>query len=41
MTTTEKVLVGFLCVLLAVLVGEHVVIVYDTMMHPVRVCTDA
>ena len=40
MNTAEKVLVSFLCLLLALFVAEHVAIVYDTMVHPVRVCAD-
>ena len=41
MTRTEKSLVAFVCLLLAVLVAENVVIVWDTMLNPVRVCAEA
>jgi len=40
-TRTEKSLVAFVCLLLAVLEAENVVIVWDTMLNPVRVCADA
>jgi len=41
MTRTEKSLVAFVCLLLAVLVAENVAIVLDTMLNPVRVCSEA
>jgi hypothetical protein len=40
MTRTEKSLVAFVCLLLAVLVAENVAIVWDTMLNPVRVCAE-
>ena len=40
MTRTEKFLITFVCLLLAVLVAENVAIVLDTMLHPVRVCSE-
>ena len=40
MTHTEKFLITFVCLLLAVLVAENVAIVLDTMLHPVRVCSE-
>jgi len=39
-TRTEKSLVAFVCLLLAVLVAENVAIVWDTMLNPVRVCSE-
>lgn len=40
MTRTEKLLVAFVCLLLAVLIAENVAIVLDTMLNPVRVCAE-
>ena len=40
MTRSTGILVTFVCLLLAVLVAENVAIVLDTMLHPIRVCSE-
>lgn len=40
MTRTEKSLIAFVCLLLAALVAENVAIVWDVMLHPIRVCSE-
>ncbi|CAB4136766.1 hypothetical protein UFOVP842_39 [uncultured Caudovirales phage] len=40
MSRATVTLVTFVCLLLAVLVAENVAIVLDTMLHPIRVCSE-